>query len=145
MDQVKFFKGCFLPQILLGPVLNTWTHLYLLLKRLADWLSLSVSQLCRRYVSYWKMRSKESSVRVLYGFQWGTLPIFRYYDSIKLTLHWMKYDFLHQPSAEDSFIFIKKIIKRKLRFLSRVQHRRIQNPLKKSKMELLVNLQNAPP
>ena len=57
----------------------------------------------------------------------------------------MKYDFLHQPSAEDSFIFIKKIIKRKLRFLSRVQHRRIQNPLKKSKMELLVNLQNAPP
>ena len=26
VDQVKFFKG-YLPQILLGPLLNTWTHL----------------------------------------------------------------------------------------------------------------------
>ena len=26
VDQVKIFKGC-LPQILLGPLLNTWTHI----------------------------------------------------------------------------------------------------------------------
>ena len=40
MDQVKFFKGC-LPQILLGPFLNTLSHLFLNHLFFGFWLELN--------------------------------------------------------------------------------------------------------
>ena len=40
----KFFKGC-LPQILLGPFLNTWTHLKLPMYKTPHWRFLEVSAL----------------------------------------------------------------------------------------------------